>query len=262
MFITRPGLLPRRSGSFKTSKMTKIKGQNLRLSVGSQNAEKCIAAAQSCTLHLAAQVENTTSKDSDGAWDENTITSFSWDASVDAAVTDSVVSETTVSTVDFDPVRIDDDPFYVMQDPVTLRPQEAVQVDNTASYQVFLFKVTDGNFSPLGSASSGDQINYTNTSIESIQVVVAVIQRAPEASLTVTVIDPAASYDAIQDFMAAKTLLSVSFSVTTGSQNRYGIERIAYGSAYISDLSLTSQNHQVATFSCQLTGVGELHFSS
>lgn len=60
----------------------KVKGQNLRLFIG----EKCIAAATSCTLHIAASLEDASTKDSTGDWDEQEVTGKSWDASADALV--------------------------------------------------------------------------------------------------------------------------------------------------------------------------------
>lgn len=60
-----------------------IKGQNLRIFVGG----KCIAAATSCTLHLAAQTEDASTKDSTGDWSEQEAVGKSWDISTDALVT-------------------------------------------------------------------------------------------------------------------------------------------------------------------------------
>lgn len=59
-----------------------IKGQNLRVFVGG----KCIAAATSCTVHMAAQTEDASTKDSTGDWAENEVTGKSWDMSTDALV--------------------------------------------------------------------------------------------------------------------------------------------------------------------------------
>lgn len=62
--------------------MSIIKGQNLRISVNG----KYIAAATSCSIHIAANLESTSTKDSTGYWDEQECTGKSWDASVDAFV--------------------------------------------------------------------------------------------------------------------------------------------------------------------------------
>ena len=63
--------------------MATIKGQNLRVMVGG----KCIAMATSCTFHVAAQTEDSSTKDDTGDWASNDVVGLSWDASTDALVT-------------------------------------------------------------------------------------------------------------------------------------------------------------------------------
>lgn len=63
--------------------MATIKGQNLRVMVGG----KCIAMATSCTFHVSAQLEDSSTKDSTGDWQEQEVTGLSWDASTDSLVT-------------------------------------------------------------------------------------------------------------------------------------------------------------------------------
>lgn len=60
-----------------------IKGQNLRVMVGG----KCIAMATSCTFHVAAQLEDASTKDSEGDWQEQDVVGLSWDASTESLVT-------------------------------------------------------------------------------------------------------------------------------------------------------------------------------
>ena len=60
-----------------------IKGQNLRVMVGG----KCIAMATSCTFHISAQLEDTSTKDSTGDWQEQEVVGLSWDASTESLVT-------------------------------------------------------------------------------------------------------------------------------------------------------------------------------
>lgn len=63
--------------------MSTIKGQNLRVMVGG----KCIAMATSCQFHIAAQLEDSSTKDSTGDWQEQEVTGLSWDASTESLVT-------------------------------------------------------------------------------------------------------------------------------------------------------------------------------
>ena len=60
-----------------------IKGQNLRVMVGG----KCIAMATSCTFHIATQLEDSSTKDSEGDWQEQEVTGLSWDAQTESLVT-------------------------------------------------------------------------------------------------------------------------------------------------------------------------------
>ena len=63
--------------------MATIKGQNLRVMVGG----KCIAMATSCQFHISAQLEDSSTKDSTGDWQEQEVTGLSWDASTESLVT-------------------------------------------------------------------------------------------------------------------------------------------------------------------------------
>ncbi len=63
--------------------MATIKGQNLRVMVGG----KCIAKATSAQFHIAAETQDSSTKDSTGDWAENEVVSLSWDAQTDSLVT-------------------------------------------------------------------------------------------------------------------------------------------------------------------------------
>lgn len=60
--------------------MSYIKGQNLRVMVGN----KCVAAATSASVHVAQELQDSSTKDSTGDWTEQEVTGLSWDASCDA----------------------------------------------------------------------------------------------------------------------------------------------------------------------------------
>lgn len=63
--------------------MSTIKGQNLRLFVNS----KCIAMSTSAQFHISASLEDSSTKDSTGDWQEQEVTGLSWDCSCDSLVT-------------------------------------------------------------------------------------------------------------------------------------------------------------------------------
>ena len=60
-----------------------IKGQNLRVMVGG----KCIAMATSCQIHVGTQLEDSSTKDSTGDWQEQEVTGLNWDVTTDSLVT-------------------------------------------------------------------------------------------------------------------------------------------------------------------------------
>ena len=48
---------------------------------------KCNAMATSCQFHISAQLEDSSTKDSTGDWQEQEVVGLSWDAQTDALVT-------------------------------------------------------------------------------------------------------------------------------------------------------------------------------
>ena len=56
--------------------------------VGTESGgEKCIAMATSCQFHVSAQLEDSSTKDSVGDFQEQEVTGLSWDAQTDSLVT-------------------------------------------------------------------------------------------------------------------------------------------------------------------------------
>lgn len=69
--------------------MATVKGQNLRILVGTTTQNrKCIAAAISCTLHVSAVVGESSTKDTDNAWEQKEVTGLAWDVQTEALVQD------------------------------------------------------------------------------------------------------------------------------------------------------------------------------
>lgn len=50
-------------------------------------SEKCIAMATSCTFHVAAETQDSSTKDDTGDWQMNEVVGLSWDAQTDSLVT-------------------------------------------------------------------------------------------------------------------------------------------------------------------------------
>ena len=79
--------------------MATIKGQNLRVMVGS----KCVAMATNCTVHMALQLEDSSTKDDTNDWSSQEPVGKSWDVSTDSLVTltdNGSNGETTVDLLD------------------------------------------------------------------------------------------------------------------------------------------------------------------
>jgi len=73
--------------------MATIKGQNLRILVGFEASHQvryqCIAAAQTCTVHVAAIVGESSSKDTEGDWENKEVTGLQWDVETTALINSS-----------------------------------------------------------------------------------------------------------------------------------------------------------------------------
>lgn len=71
--------------------MATIKGQNLRVMAG-DNARQCgcLAAATTCTAHVAAVVGESSTKDTEGDWVVNEVTAIQWDVSAEALIIEPV----------------------------------------------------------------------------------------------------------------------------------------------------------------------------
>lgn len=62
--------------------MNKMKGQNLRISIGSP--AKCVAFATSCTYHISNSLEDSSTKDTEGSFQKQEVTGCAGDISCDA----------------------------------------------------------------------------------------------------------------------------------------------------------------------------------
>ena len=67
--------------------MATIKGENLRILVGPDTEHlQCIAAATSCVVHLALQLEEDTTKDVVDDWINREPVAINWDVQADALI--------------------------------------------------------------------------------------------------------------------------------------------------------------------------------
>ncbi len=68
-----------------------IKGQNFRVKING----KYVACATSCSLHVAANLEDATTKDSTGPWQEQACVGKSWDGQAEGVMSVQTTNDTT-----------------------------------------------------------------------------------------------------------------------------------------------------------------------
>lgn len=228
--------------------MTTIKGQHLRLFIN----DRCVAAAQTCTVHLAAQLESSSSKDSTGDWEEQEVTGLSWDASTDALVIDGIFRSMT-GTATYSVEIGGTSPMYLVATTAptayTLKPGEKMTVADGA----VLRKVSGQSYyAILGTGS------YTNETTSDMTVYVG--SETENASLTYAIGDGAGLM--VQDVLGMKgQSVTVKFSTTTGDMNREEVDTLLEGTAIVNDISITAANRASSTYTVQLAGTGELEQS-
>ena len=139
--------------------MATIKGQNLRVMVGS----KCIAMATSCTFHVSAQLEDSSSKDSTGGWQEQEVTGLSWDASTDSLVTLTDISGRTDGELPQDLLSL-----IINKTPVTLTFDQTNGTNNRTGTNSAIKKsgqayVTDVSITAQNRQNSTISVQFTGT---------------------------------------------------------------------------------------------------
>lgn len=226
--------------------MATIKGQNLRIIING----KCVAASTSCTLHIATEVQDASTKDTTAGWQENIVVGNSWDASVDSLV--------------IIPEPIDEGELVALEE-ATL-PQGSVQIQCwlcdgvidipkgctlTVTSESTIFLVKDDE---IIDEQTGGSLTYTPS--DDAQVQIALESENDTADFIVpdtTAVNPD---DLIGRLGGA--LVDVRFSLTSGAKNRVEGDTIVSGKARVTDISINAANRQLSTFSTQLTGSGSL----
>lgn len=220
--------------------MATVKGQNLRIYVEDSNDDnmRCIAAATSCTLHVAAQVQDNSSKDTANAWAQNEVVGLSWDVSADALVVEDHILESgsVVCTQQ-------EGTYYIYPNAFTLDAGDTLKI-HTQEHVYIL----DEQFEVLGS----DEYTATGPG-ESVYI-------AGELDNDVfpyEIIDGSGiSLEYMLDNFG--DVLQVELSVTTGTANRVANDVLLRGSANLTDISINAANRQNSTYTAAFTGSGEL----
>lgn len=107
--------------------MAVIKGQNLRILAGTSASNlKCIAAAQSCTMHVAVAFGDAASKDDEKGWAENEPLGLNWDVQVEALI---VTNDTDDDDTDDD----DDDTAAIVAEDLTVGQTYLLRMSRTST---------------------------------------------------------------------------------------------------------------------------------
>lgn len=227
-----------------------INGQHLRLVIN----DKCVAAAQTCTVHLSVEMQTTSSKDDTGSWQKQEPVGLSWDASTDALVLDGIYQAGTGKTSQSVQVG-GPNPAYIYPTGVSLAPGEGLEVSGApaSTDNLVLRKINASNYSVI---SNGGK--YVNDGTEAVTVYVACMTNA--VTLTWAVYDGNGLQ--LTDVFAMKgQAVTVQFGTTKGTMNRESDQLLMEGTAIVSDISVTAQNRALGTWTVQLAGSGTLELS-
>lgn len=233
--------------------MATIKGQNLRLLVD----DKCVAKALTCTVHIAMQVQESSTKDDTADWSTNEVVGMSWDASCEAEVTNNMEIVTATVATEYS----DGGECFRTESPIHLNAGDVLNVIVTrgpGSQATAAAFIVDEDMNKLKALNVGVFTTYAAeadmdvyiTSNKSVLQAPDIIEYFVESD-----------YDAVTtNTLHVGQLVDVSFAYTTGVMNRVVNEPILHGKAFITDLSINAVNRQNSTASIQLTGHGELEF--
>lgn len=231
--------------------MTAIKGQNLRLLINGL----CVAVAQSCQIHLTANVESISSKDDTDNWERKDVTGLSWDASADALITDGAAYTGTMADegclIDLGSEEVT---VYAVNEAFELAAGQTLHIKTTDSGTLYVGSGTPTNGLTMLASSTDGLLVYTAE--EDITVYIA--HDLEDADVGLFLHDE--DYDAVN--LSVGDTVAVEVDVTTGTNNRAVSTQLLTGSAVISDLSINAQNRANSSFSVQLTGTGTLEVAS
>lgn len=230
--------------------MATIKGQNIRLRLNN----KCIALANSCQLHLAAQTEDSSTKDDTGDWASNEVTGFSWDASVDALVMADNI--TAIDTEEETTVAYDSDTDVTVPAYSVIVLGGSIESGEIGEAGIYINNAAVSH--AVTDASNDSEVYYINASDEAVTVTLLNAE-ALTASYYYVIRDMQEfTTSSIMELMQNKTVIDCEITLTQGEQNREAIDDICQGTAIISDVSVTAQNRANSTYTVQLTGTGTL----
>lgn len=214
--------------------------------------EKCLAAATTCTLHVAMETENSSTKDDDSDFATVNPTGLSWDVQAEALVTDNNFES---GKLECNAASLNQTYPNMSLTPIHLRDGDQLVVSREVPSETYSIAILDGDREVIASAQSGHDISHTATEDETLYLAAS---GSTIHTLVYSVSDDGTSASDMLDLMESKLPITVRFSYTTGQRNREEDDIILEGLAYISDYSLTATNRQNSVYTVTLTGTGEL----
>jgi predicted secreted protein len=248
---------PHRRGFFifntKNKKnMSTVKGQNLRLTIGGL----CVAAARSCTVHIQMTAQDSSTKDTEGDWQEQSVVNMAWDATVESLYFPPTPRNdmTKVPTGLLDVTGFN----YRTWDSIHLKAGDTITVEHMAPVPLMPYGIMDASNRDQLARSTPPATSVTYTATEDIDVYPCAEGRDVPLKITTTDSQTSKSAAQLEEIMESRQPVDVTLSVTTGDRNREESEVLLSGSAVVSDFAFTAANKEDIIATVKLTGVGEL----
>lgn len=232
-----------------------MKGQNLRIMLDN----KVVAGSTSCNFHVAAQVEDCSTKDSTGNWKENEVVGNSWDAQVDSLV---VLREDEWTIQDTTPseIHISQATYFLYDDWLTIPAHATINITAIGGCYGLALLSSPTTVIAQTQGAGVNHLSHTNDTDSAARVQVAQVSYNNECSISYGFLDPNANYtDGVFGLLTNGTLVAVKFAPMTGDKNRtQDTGSFYYGNARVMDITLNGNNRQRATYSVKLVGEGSL----
>ncbi len=229
-----------------------LKGQKIRLFLDG----KCIALCKTSSIHVVAQLEDVSTKDSDGDFAENEIVGLSWEASATAYVEPKTEAKyLTYSEFKQPPVSSPGSMYWYYPVPVHLKKGDTVKGvgENTIA------RIFDTEFNTLAtSASSLTKAVYTAPVDIIVYFGLTYYSSGSALYHTEIIRESALTYEDILSAITNKTMFDFELDNTGGGSNRVIETGIVQGECIVTDVQCTAENRKRGVYTLQLTGVGEL----
>lgn len=231
-----------------------IKGQHLRLFLGSKPFALCTLSA----LHVAAQMQDVSTKDTTDDFAENEPVGFSWDAQATAYIQPKTENLTTGYMQYRE--KIEDDIWWYPHI-YKLSVGDTIQARSNDGYCTIYDAADDSVLAQV--TASFAAVTFKNEETEAVYVYIGRPAASPNTYTEFTITHDSAI--ALDDVMAAiedRTRFLVFLQETGGDENRKLESEWSFGGfAVVTDISATATNRELSAYNVTLTGDGELWYN-